>query len=170
MDIWKACHLERQLSMGRWRRWAWNPSKSCHFINKKTYSPDLGFNILVLSSWSCRVSAYILRSYQETPWYIPWRREHNDTDGSFLFSKGDCIFSAEVWSITHPTRSCIRILTHSLFTRWYKASNLVFQSEHDSGGHFAAYEKPQELANDLRKMFARGGPAFGAVPVKNGYK
>ena len=46
---------------------------------------------------------------------------------------------------------------------------MVFQSYHESGGHFAAYEKPQELVGDLRKMFGKGGPAFGVVPGKLGY-
>ncbi|KIM43414.1 hypothetical protein M413DRAFT_404228 [Hebeloma cylindrosporum] len=53
--------------------------------------------------------------------------------------------------------------------RWLRAPNLVFESEHESGGHFAAYEKPQELVADLRKMFGQGGPAFGIVPEKTGY-
>ncbi|KAJ7910678.1 Alpha/Beta hydrolase protein [Mycena leptocephala] len=42
--------------------------------------------------------------------------------------------------------------------------NIVFDGEHESGGHFAAYERPQDLADDLRKMFGKGGPAFGVVP------
>ncbi|CDO76878.1 hypothetical protein BN946_scf184591.g3 [Trametes cinnabarina] len=46
---------------------------------------------------------------------------------------------------------------------------LVFQSEHDAGGHFAAYEKPEELAGDLRTMFGKGGPAYGVVAGKPGY-
>ena len=46
---------------------------------------------------------------------------------------------------------------------------MVFQSEHDSGGHFASHEKPQELVGDLRKMFGKDGPAFGVVPGKVGY-
>ncbi|KAF8817111.1 alpha/beta-hydrolase [Phlegmacium glaucopus] len=53
--------------------------------------------------------------------------------------------------------------------RWLRAPNLVFQSEHDSGGHFASHEKPEELVGDLRKMFGKGGPAFGVVPGKVGY-
>jgi len=53
--------------------------------------------------------------------------------------------------------------------RWFKERNMVFQSQHDSGGHFAAHEKPQELVGDLRKMFGKGGPAFGVVPGKAGY-
>ncbi|KAJ7130299.1 Alpha/Beta hydrolase protein [Mycena epipterygia] len=47
--------------------------------------------------------------------------------------------------------------------------NVVFERSHDSGGHFAAYEAPQDLADDLRKMFGKGGPAFGVVAGKTGY-
>ncbi|KAJ7681465.1 Alpha/Beta hydrolase protein [Mycena rosella] len=47
--------------------------------------------------------------------------------------------------------------------------NIVFEGEHESGGHFAAYEKPNELVGDLRKMFGKGGPAFGVVPGQPGY-
>ncbi|KAH7917422.1 alpha/beta-hydrolase, partial [Leucogyrophana mollusca] len=50
-----------------------------------------------------------------------------------------------------------------------KANNVVFESKHQSGGHFAAHEKPGELVDDLRKMFGKGGPAYGVVPGKTGY-
>ncbi|KJA21379.1 hypothetical protein HYPSUDRAFT_42017 [Hypholoma sublateritium FD-334 SS-4] len=54
--------------------------------------------------------------------------------------------------------------------RWLKARNLVFQSElHERGGHFAAHEVPELLVGDVRRMFGRGGPAFGVVPGKTGY-
>ena len=46
---------------------------------------------------------------------------------------------------------------------------LVFQVEHEKGGHFAAFERPEDLAGDLRKMYGTGGPAHGVVPGKNGY-
>ncbi|KAH7925879.1 alpha/beta-hydrolase [Leucogyrophana mollusca] len=46
---------------------------------------------------------------------------------------------------------------------------VVFESDHDRGGHFASHEKPQELVDDLRKMFGKGGPAYGVVPGKAGY-
>ncbi|KAI0079393.1 alpha/beta-hydrolase [Panus rudis PR-1116 ss-1] len=53
---------------------------------------------------------------------------------------------------------------------WPRAlGNIVFEHEHDVGGHFAAYEEPGLLAADLRKMFGNGGPAFGVVSGKNGY-
>ena len=47
--------------------------------------------------------------------------------------------------------------------------NVVFESEHASGGHLAAHEKPDALAADLRAMFGRGGPAFGVVSGSDGY-
>ncbi|KAG1848771.1 alpha/beta-hydrolase [Suillus subalutaceus] len=36
-------------------------------------------------------------------------------------------------------------------------------------GHFAATERPEELVRDVRKMFAKGSPAFGIVPGRTGY-
>ncbi|THU92129.1 alpha/beta-hydrolase [Dendrothele bispora CBS 962.96] len=62
---------------------------------------------------------------------------------------------------------------------WVRTTgNLVFESEHSSGGHFAAYEKPNELVEDLRNMFGRKkkgkgevkGPAFGVVSGRNGFQ
>ncbi|KAJ7062222.1 Alpha/Beta hydrolase protein [Mycena amicta] len=53
---------------------------------------------------------------------------------------------------------------------WAKSSGkLVFQRVHKKGGHFAAWERPEELVEDLREMFGKGGRAFGVVPGKNGY-
>lgn len=46
---------------------------------------------------------------------------------------------------------------------------VVFESEHDTGGHFAAFEVPEKLVGDLRKMFGKGGPAYGVVLSKTGY-
>ncbi|EMD33630.1 hypothetical protein CERSUDRAFT_117746 [Gelatoporia subvermispora B] len=47
--------------------------------------------------------------------------------------------------------------------------NVVQKSVHEHGGHFASHERPEDLAGDLRKMFAKGGPAFGVVSGKSGY-
>ena len=48
--------------------------------------------------------------------------------------------------------------------------NVVFESEHESSGHFAAHEKPEALVSDLRKMFGKGGPAYGVINGKDRYK
>lgn len=47
--------------------------------------------------------------------------------------------------------------------------NVVFEGEHSKGGHFAAHEQPELLAGDLKKMFGKGGVAFGAVKYATGY-
>ena len=65
---------------------------------------------------------------------------------------------------------CYRGVKFETLCRFFRArSNVVFESEHDSGGHFAAYEKPEVLVGDLRKMFGKGGPAAGVVPGHNGF-
>ncbi|KAF2272984.1 alpha/beta-hydrolase [Westerdykella ornata] len=46
---------------------------------------------------------------------------------------------------------------------------VVFQGEHEKGGHFAAWEEPEALVGDLVKMFGKGGGAFGVVKGKSGY-
>ncbi|KAI3621519.1 epoxide hydrolase [Moniliophthora roreri] len=53
---------------------------------------------------------------------------------------------------------------------WYTDKNIVFISNHERGGHFAAHEQPDKLAGDLRNMFGKGGPAYGVVPGKDGYE
>lgn len=40
---------------------------------------------------------------------------------------------------------------------------VVFEKRHEDGGHFAAHERPEKLAQDLRTMFGKGGGAEAAV-------
>lgn len=46
---------------------------------------------------------------------------------------------------------------------------VVRQSEHNHGGHFAAWEVPDAIIEDLWAMFGEKGPCYGIVPEKNGY-
>ncbi|KAI0036978.1 alpha/beta-hydrolase [Vararia minispora EC-137] len=46
------------------------------------------------------------------------------------------------------------------------AGKIVQEVEHEKGGHFAAWEVPELLVGDLRKMFGKGGPAHGVVEAK----
>ncbi|KAH6706704.1 hypothetical protein VD0002_g1286 [Verticillium dahliae] len=39
--------------------------------------------------------------------------------------------------------------------------NIQFWRQKDGGGHFAAWEQPEALVNDLRDFFGADGPAFG---------
>ncbi|RDW93094.1 epoxide hydrolase family protein [Aspergillus mulundensis] len=40
--------------------------------------------------------------------------------------------------------------------------NIKFWRQHSSGGHFAAWERPQELVDDVAEFYARDGPVFGS--------
>ena len=46
---------------------------------------------------------------------------------------------------------------------------VIYESDQDSGGHFATWEKPEAIAKDLRSMFKKGGPVYGVVPGLDGY-
>ena len=46
---------------------------------------------------------------------------------------------------------------------------IVFEREHDRGGHFAAFEVPELLVGDVRAMFGKGGGAYGVIDGLNGY-
>ncbi|KAH6658664.1 Alpha/Beta hydrolase protein [Truncatella angustata] len=53
---------------------------------------------------------------------------------------------------------------------WNKTlGDLVLNKEYDSGGHFAAFERPKELASDIREMFGRDGGAHGVVKGRSGF-
>lgn len=41
--------------------------------------------------------------------------------------------------------------------------DVVFEREHEKGGHFAAWEQPEALVKDLREMFHTDGPAYHAL-------
>jgi pimeloyl-ACP methyl ester carboxylesterase len=46
---------------------------------------------------------------------------------------------------------------------------VVFERWSERGGHFAAWEVPDELIKDLRTMFGKGGGAYGVVEERDGY-
>lgn len=43
---------------------------------------------------------------------------------------------------------------------------VVFESDKDKGGHFAAYEVPEEIVKDLRQMFGKRGPCYRIIESK----
>ena len=46
---------------------------------------------------------------------------------------------------------------------------IVLEGEYAKGGHFAAWECPEDIVRDLRTMFGKGGPASGCVEGKDGF-
>ncbi|MCJ1477575.1 hypothetical protein MMC13_006248 [Lambiella insularis] len=54
---------------------------------------------------------------------------------------------------------------------WNKTMGpLVFESEYEHGGHFAAWENPKILVDDLRKMFGKDGGAYAVVKGHAGFE
>lgn len=47
---------------------------------------------------------------------------------------------------------------------------LVYESESGKGGHFAAWERPDVIVNDLREMFGKSGAAYAVIKGKTGYE
>lgn len=53
---------------------------------------------------------------------------------------------------------------------WLKAiGNIVRETEFEKGGHFAAWETPEVLVQDLRAFMGKSGGAYGAVANKDGF-
>ena len=61
----------------------------------------------------------------------------------------------------------LRVLP-SLWTR--TQGPVVFERTHGRGGHFAAWEVPQLLIEDVRQMFGTNGGAFGVVKRMSRYE
>jgi hypothetical protein len=47
---------------------------------------------------------------------------------------------------------------------------VVFESESPTGGHFAAWERPEVIVRDLKEMFGKEGGAYALVKGKNGFQ
>jgi hypothetical protein len=129
-------------------------------------SIDLDVYLLVFACGTSSIGEDLSRD--QLPGFAPLAS--NCACRRIFLSKG---FGSNTSSVSPlPFRACLSIEAFLLkrSRRFFRAiSNIVFESEHDSGGHFAAYEKPEALVDDLRKMFGKGGPAAGVVPGHNGF-
>ncbi|KAF2183898.1 alpha/beta-hydrolase [Zopfia rhizophila CBS 207.26] len=47
--------------------------------------------------------------------------------------------------------------------------DVVWENFQEAGGHFAAWEQPAELVEDLQNMFAKSSPAYGVIKGQEGY-
>lgn len=53
---------------------------------------------------------------------------------------------------------------------WLRAiGNIVRETEFEKGGHFAAWEAPEAVVQDLRAFMGRSGEAYGVVTNKDGF-
>ncbi|KAF7369301.1 hypothetical protein MVEN_00258000 [Mycena venus] len=110
-------------------------------------------------------------------WFsIYWFSRAGPTASLRVYFEGENRNFEAIFAVSHPTPTIplgiSRFVNDTMgFPKsWTRViGNVVFDREHESGGHFAAYERPQDIADDLRKMFAKDGPVYGAVPGKSGY-
>ena len=59
---------------------------------------------------------------------------------------------------------------HVLPRTWVATmGDMVFQREHEQGGHFSAWERPDTLVKDLRDMFGKSGGAYNVIAGRSGY-
>jgi pimeloyl-ACP methyl ester carboxylesterase len=47
---------------------------------------------------------------------------------------------------------------------------VVHESVNEHGGHFAAWERPEVIVGDLRKMLGKGGPCYKVIKGKSGHE
>lgn len=47
---------------------------------------------------------------------------------------------------------------------------VVYESDQESGGHFATWEKPEAIAKDLESLFRKGGSVYQVMPGLDGYQ
>lgn len=52
---------------------------------------------------------------------------------------------------------------------WGTLGPVVWSKTYEKGGHFAAWERPGDVAEGLAEMFGKGGGAFGVVRGRSGY-
>ncbi|KAF8957260.1 Alpha/Beta hydrolase protein [Flammula alnicola] len=126
---------------------AWIYEKLVNWTDEYPWEDDEVLTWISLYWFSTGGPAASTRIYYE-------RAHEQDTSSAPTTPHGISFFPKE---LTNPPRS------------WLRSRYLVFEAEHDSGGHFAAHEKPAELVADLRKMFGKGGPAYGVVTNMPGY-
>jgi hypothetical protein len=148
-----------------------------HYCNTSRYLiiTDPRFSVLTWVSiyWFSRAGpAASIRIYYETA--------HAEKSPRFPKTSVPVGLSFFPKELVHFPRVCVPTIPSSgLFLCWTNEgcessllraqAKIVFESEHKVGGHFAAYEQPEALVSDLRKMFGKSGPAAGVVLGSSGY-
>ncbi|KIJ49132.1 hypothetical protein M422DRAFT_161534 [Sphaerobolus stellatus SS14] len=133
---------------------AWIYEKLVNWTDNYPWTDDEVLTWVSIYWFSRQGPAASLRIYYEVAHTGEWNLDSQKLDravlaGVSLFPK-DIVVQPKTWMQT--------------------LANIVFIRKHDSGGHFAAYEKPNELAVDLRAMFGKMGPAYLVIQGQSGYK
>ena len=96
--------------------------------------------------------------------FVYWAIEHHDGLGGNAFVASGQFADVPVGVSRFPGDLILlpKLWNHTL-------GPVVFEREHEKGGHFAAWERPDAIVQDLRDMFGRKGGAFGVVTGKTGF-
>jgi hypothetical protein len=144
-------------------------AQSSHFV-LTLVSIDLDINLLVFACGTSSIGEDLLRDSRIKRLLGLAPPASNRASWHIFLPKGIGPITS---SVGLSLSSCIVLLINIQFEmlcRFLRAeSNVVFESEHDVGGHFAAYEQPEALVDDLKRMFGKGGPAAGVVPRHDGF-
>jgi len=166
-------------------RTQWFQNRGCGYMAEQSTQPQtLGYS---LADSPVGLLAWIYEKLHNWTDAYPWEDDEILTWISiYWFSRAGPTASLRIYfeffggQSTLPTLSPSRKipLGASFFPKelfvlpkaWVRRGHrIAVEFEHDSGGHFPAFERPNELAHDLRKMFGKGGAAHGVVPGKDGY-
>ncbi|OTA68819.1 alpha/beta-hydrolase [Hypoxylon sp. EC38] len=78
--------------------------------------------------------------------------------------RGEWVSNAGIY--TQGTKMGFSYLPKEIFrtpSLWnQQLGDVVFEREHQHGGHFATWERPEDIVEDLRVMFSQDGRAYGA--------
>ncbi|KAI9797676.1 MAG: hypothetical protein M1833_005337 [Piccolia ochrophora] len=133
---------------------AWIYEKLHDWTDSYPWTDDEILTWVSIYNFSAAGPAATVRIYYETTYEVP-----NPTEQALSYNGkvplGISIFPKEI--LAGP-----KLWTHTM-------GPVVSLNEHDKGGHFAAWERPEDLVEDLRKMFGKGGGAHGVVKGKSGY-
>ncbi|KAF8900220.1 alpha/beta-hydrolase [Mucidula mucida] len=158
---------------------------SGYFLQQSTRPQTLGYS---LADSPVGLLAWIYEKLLAWSDAYPWTDDEVLTWISiYLFSRAGPTASTRIYYETYQSGDIYALLPQrpsipygiSIFPgdmgvrpiSWFTTNgNLVFSNNtHTKGGHFGAWEAPEGLVRDMRRMFGKGGPAFGVVPGRSGY-
>lgn len=128
----------------------------------------MGQHLLVsFTETECKTTAHVKSFRFSTPGPAASSRafyefEHRQPEGAFPASQRFIDVPMGVARFANDTVLLPRLWNRTL-------GPIVYESEYEVGGHFAAFERPDAVARDLKVMFGRRGPLFACVAGKDGY-
>jgi hypothetical protein len=130
----------------------WVYEKLLHWTDDYPWTPDEVLTWISIYWFSRAGPGASVRTYFEAHHSSPEWNGNADDDRPWDYTKPLLGASQFPRDIVYIPRFLLRTL-----------GSIVFERLHTTGGHFAAWEKPDELAGDLREMFGPGGGAHGVI-------